>query len=76
MRWSQQVDRREDVIDNIALRWMDCAVHKKVLLVMSGKTYLYLEKDDDSVIVVGVEILVEVESEDDVDAELEELKGE
>ena len=54
---------------------MDCAVHKKVLLVMSGKTDLYLEKDDDSVIVVGVEILVEVESEDDVDAELEELKG-
>lgn len=42
---------------------------------MSGKTYLYLEEDVDTLVVVGVEILVEVESEDDVDAELEELKG-
>ena len=75
MRWSQQVDRREDVIDNIALRCIDCAVHGKVLLVMSGKTYLYLEEDVDTLVVVGVEILVEVDSEDDVDAELEELKG-
>ena len=47
----------------------------KVLLVMSGKTYLYLEEDVDTLVVVGVEILVEVDSEDDVDAELEELKG-
>ena len=32
-------------------------------------------EDVDTLVVVGVEILVEVESEDDVDAELEELKG-
>ena len=75
MRWSQQVDRQQDVINNIALRWIDCAVHRKVVLVMSGKTYLYLEEDVDTLVVVGVEILVEVDSEDDVDAELEELKG-
>ena len=60
----------------ITLHWcIDCAVHRKVLLVMSGKTYLYLEEDVDTLVVVGVEILVEVDSEDDVDAELEELKG-
>ena len=42
---------------------------------MSGKTYVYLEEDVDTLVVVGVEILVDVESEDDVDAELDELKG-
>ena len=42
---------------------------------MNGKTYVYLEEDVDTLVVVGVEILVEVDSEDDVDAELEELKG-
>ena len=42
---------------------------------MTGKTYRYLEENVDTLVVVGVEILVEVESEDDVDAELEELKG-
>lgn len=59
----------------MALRCIDCAFNRKVLLVMSGKTYLYLEEDVDTLVVVGVEILVVVESEDDVDAELEELKG-
>ena len=51
---------------------IDLAVHRKVLLDMIEKTYLYLEEDVVTlVVVVGVEILVEVESEDDVDVELE-----